>query len=103
MLKIVDCAIAVSAVTTNKSATNNPARTLKLFTVLTRLSPIVQKKTPSFAPTVVCNWTPSSSEFFAAQLCAARQFCSRLRLRLSTDSLSGVDTVLETKSRTAPV
>src|SRR5215471_8262267 len=51
MLKIVDCAIAVCAATTNKSATNNPERTLKLFTVITRLSPMVQKKTPSACTT----------------------------------------------------
>jgi len=37
---------------------------------------------------MVHNWTSSSSEFFAAQLCAARQFCNRLRLELSTDSLA---------------
>src|SRR5215467_4736686 len=46
MLKIVDCAIAVCAVTTNKSATNNPERTLKVFTVLTRLSSLSAKKKP---------------------------------------------------------
>jgi hypothetical protein len=35
MLKIVDCAIAVCAVTINKRATNNPERTLTFFTVRT--------------------------------------------------------------------
>src|SRR5262245_19196389 len=49
MLKMVDCAIAVCAATTNKSATNSPEKTLVLFTVLTRLS-FSQQKTPSRTP-----------------------------------------------------
>jgi hypothetical protein len=88
MLKIVDCAIAVCAVTTNKSATNNPERTLKLFTVVTRLSSLSAKKKPQPHRLLGATGTSSSSEFFAAQLCAARQFCNRLGLELSTDSLA---------------
>src|SRR5438105_11585903 len=48
MLKIVDCAMAVCAITTNNRATNNPEKTLNFFTVI--YPPflfLVQKKTPS--------------------------------------------------------
>src|SRR5215510_14399795 len=72
ILKIVDCAIAVCAVTTNKRATNNPERTLNLFTVFTRLSSFSAKKNAQQHQHRVQTGTSSSSEFFAAQLRAAR-------------------------------
>jgi hypothetical protein len=80
ILNIVDCAIAVCAVTTNKRATNNPDRTLEFFTVFTR--PFFAKKNAQ-QHYLSAHWTPSSSEFFAAQLRAARPFFSAARPRLS--------------------
>jgi len=44
MLKMVDCAIAVCALKTNETATNNPEKNLVLFTVFTRLSFECKKK-----------------------------------------------------------
>jgi hypothetical protein len=69
MLKIVDCANAVCAVTANKRAINNPERTLAFFTVLPAFLRC-KKKRPA-ASHRDANWTSSSSEFFAAQLRAA--------------------------------
>jgi len=65
---------------TNKRATNNPDRTLKFFTVFTR--PFFAKKNAQ-QHYLSAHWTPSSSEFFAAQLRAARPFFSAARPRLS--------------------
>src|SRR5215510_1084439 len=54
ILKIVDCAIAVCAVTTNKRATNNPERTLNLFTVFTPPFFFKRKKNAQQHPTLGC-------------------------------------------------
>src|SRR5262245_38859869 len=88
MLKIVDCANAVCAVTATKRATNNPERTLKFFTVVSPPFFLMQKKTPS-STDLVCNWTPLSSEFFAAQHCAAREIFNRPCRRLSIKNFGG--------------
>jgi hypothetical protein len=77
MLKIVDCASADCAVTMNKRATNNPERTLKLFTVVNPPFFIeCKKKAQQHRPGDY--WTSLSSEFFAAQRCATRQICNSL-------------------------
>src|SRR5262249_41829916 len=70
ILKIVDCAIAVCTVTTNKRATNNPDRTLKFFTAFTRPF-FLQKKTPSSTNVAVQTGRLRLQNFFAAQLRAA--------------------------------
>src|SRR5215470_4137527 len=73
ILKIVDCAIADCAATTNKRATNNPERTLNLFTVFTRLSSLSAKKNAQQHPTLRCILGRLRLQnFFAAQLRAAR-------------------------------
>src|SRR5262245_63389696 len=82
ILNIVDCAIAVCAVTTNKRATNNPERTLPFFTVLPAF--LRYKKKRPAASHRDATGTSSSSEFFCRTAsCGAGQFCSAVRPALS--------------------
>src|SRR5215510_5418799 len=78
ILKIVDCAIAVCAVTTNKRATNNPERTLNLFTVFTRLSSLSAKKKPSHTPHRGAYWDAFVFRIFCrTALCGASHFLTQ--------------------------
>src|SRR5438128_6928131 len=81
MLKIVDCAIAVCAITTNNRATNNPEKTLNFFTVSNPpFLVLVQKKTPSSTQRGA-QLDVVVFRIFAAQHCAAREICSAVVAR----------------------
>ena len=71
MLKIVDCAIAVCAVTINNRATNNPERTLKFFTAFNPPFLFSAKKNAQKHPLGV-DLDVVVFRIFAAQLRAAR-------------------------------
>src|SRR5262245_10785034 len=77
MLKIVDCAIAVCAATTNNRATNNPDRTLEFFTVLDPPFLLSAKKNAQRTHLRVQHWTSSSSDFLPHSSVRQRHFCNR--------------------------
>jgi hypothetical protein len=73
---MVDCAIAVCAATTNKRATNNPEKTLIFFTVFYPPFFLFKQKKRPAAPKRGAQLDVVVFRIFAAQLCAARQFCN---------------------------